>query len=128
MRMISGVQSYVYFHIKKNEGLWYDHILRCVHWKNPNVWNAVYRICTERVLIKELWEWDNTAWRERHNPRWQISENWHTIVSVVDKLVCKDYNCLEAICFVSMLENLIGKFYRTKFQIREAKKRKKPDD
>ena len=88
----------------------------------------MYRICTERVLIKELREWDNTALQERHNPRWQISEDWHTIVSVVDKLVFKDYNCLEAICFVFMLENLIGKFYRTKFQIREAKKRKKPAD
>ena len=60
--MISGVQSYVYFHIKKNEEVWYNRILRCVHWKNPNVWNVVYRISTERVLIKELKEWDNTAW------------------------------------------------------------------
>ena len=121
--MISGVQSYVYFHIKKTEGLWYDRVLKCVHWKKPNVWNAVYRICTERVLIKELREWDNTEWWERHNPRWQISEDWHTMVSVVDKLVKEDYNCLEAICFIFMLENLILKFYQKKYEIsKETKK------
>ena len=114
--MISGVQSYVYFHIKKTEGLWYDRVLKCVHWKKPNVWNAVYRI---------LREWDNTEWWERHNPRWQISEDWHTMVSVVDKLVKEDYNCLEAICFIFMLENLILKFHQKKYEMKQTKKQKK---
>ena len=125
LKMISGVQSYVYFHIKKNEEVWYNRILRCVHWKNPNVWNVVYRISTERVLIKELKEWDNTAWWERHNPKWQIREDWYTMISVVDKLVKEDYNCLEAICFIFMLENLILKFHQKKYEMKQAKKQKK---
>ena len=114
--MTPCVQRYVYFHTQKKNGeLWYNRILRCVH-KN-NVWNAVYRICTERILIKELREWDNTAWWEYHNPRWQIREDWHTMISVVDKLVKEDYKCLEAICFIFMLENLILKFHQKKYEI-----------
>ena len=126
LKMISGVQSYVYFHIKKDEEMWYNRILRCVHWKNSNVWNAVYRISTERVLIKELREWDNTAWWERHNPKWQKREDWHTMISVVDKLVKKGYNCLEAICFIFMLENLILKFHKKSTRWNWQKNRKKP--
>ena len=44
------------------------------------------------------------------NPRWQIREDWHKMISVVDKLLKEDYKCLEAICFIFMLENLILKF------------------
>ena len=70
LKMIYGVQSYVYFHIKKRE-------------------------------------------------------DWHTMISVVDKLVKEDYNCLEAICFVFMLENLILKFHQKKYETKQAKKQKK---
>ena len=83
----------------------------------------MYRISTERMLIRELREWDNTAWWERHNPRWPIREDWHTMISVVDKLVKEDYSCLEAICFIFMLENLILKFHQKKYEVsKETKK------
>ena len=36
------------------------------------------------------------------------------MISVVDKLVKEDYNCLEAICFIFMLENLILKFHQVR--------------
>ena len=84
----------------------------------------MYRISRERMLIRELREWDNTAWWEHHNPRWQIREEWHTMISVVDKLVQEDYNCLEAICFIFMLENLILKFHQKKCEV--SKETKKP--
>ena len=58
-----ATQRYVYFHLKKQQRrAVVQPILRCLHKNNPNVWNAVYRICTERILIKGLREWDNTAW------------------------------------------------------------------
>ena len=39
------------------------------------------------------------------------------MISVVDKLVKEDYKCLEAICFIFMLENLILKFHQKKYEI-----------
>ena len=45
------------------------------------------------------------------------------MISVVDKLVKEDYNCLEAICFIFMLENLILKFHQKKYEVsKETKK------
>ena len=46
------------------------------------------------------------------------------MISVVDKLVKEDYNCLEAICFIFMLENLILKFHQKKYEV--SKETKKP--
>ena len=45
------------------------------------------------------------------------------MISVVDNLVKEGYNCLEAICFIFMLENLILKFHQKKYEIsKETKK------
>ena len=46
------------------------------------------------------------------------------MISVVDKLVKEDYNCLEAICFIFMLENLILKFHQKKYKISKETKKK----
>ena len=52
--MIYGVQSYIYFHIKKNEEIWFNRLIKSEQWNNANVWNAVYRISTEKSLLKIL--------------------------------------------------------------------------
>ena len=53
-KMISGVQNYIYFHLQKNEELWFNHLMRSEQRNNVNVWKAVYRMSTEKVLLRAL--------------------------------------------------------------------------
>ena len=115
IKMISGVQNYVYYHLKKNEEIWFGRLMRSEFQKNVNAWSAVYRISTEKVLLKELRDWDSLAWWQTQYLGWNIRNNWDTMVSVVEKLICGDENCLRAISYVFIMQNLEQKISELKF-------------
>ena len=120
--MISGVQNYIYFHLQKNEELWFNHLMRSEQRNNVNVWKAVYRMSTEKVLLRALRDWDNCAWWERQNPLWRVQNTWDTMVSIVEKLINGDERCLDAISYIFIMENLRLKFLIMKAEIEEVKK------
>ena len=67
--------------------------MRSKHQNNANEWNAVYRVSTERALLKNLREWDNSAWWGTQYLRWRVRKTWDTMVSVVEKLFSEDERC-----------------------------------
>ena len=93
--------------------------MRSKHQNNANEWNAVYRVSTERALLKNLREWDNSAWWGTQYLRWRVRKTWDTMVSVVEKLISED-----ALCHIFILENLKLKFYEVKAEIEQPKKKK----
>ena len=67
--------------------------MRSKHQNNANAWYAVYRVSTERALLKDLREWDNSVWWETQCLGWRVRKTWDTVVSVVEKLISEDETC-----------------------------------
>ena len=88
---------------------------------NANAWNAVYRVSTERALLKSLREWDVCAWWEKQSHGWTATK-WDTMFNVVKKLINEDEKCLKAISYIFIMENLKVKFLQVKAEIEETKK------
>ena len=111
MELVRGVQKHVIFHIQNYlDGIYFRRLMRSVFINNVSTWNAVYRITTERRLFKELRKWGNIAWWEQVSPYWNSRQNWQVMFSVVTKLINQDENCLKAICYIFILENLEIKY------------------
>ena len=111
MELVRRVQKHVIFHIKNYlDGIYFRWLMRSVFINNVNSWNAVYRIATEQRLFKELRKWDNIAWWKQVSPYWNSRQNWQVMFSVVTKLINQDENCLKAICYIFILENLEIKY------------------
>ena len=111
MELVRGVEKHFIFHIQNYlNGIYFRRLMRSVFINNVNTWNAVYRITTERRLFKELRQWDNIAWWEQVSPYWNSKQNWQVMFSVVKKLINEDENCLKAICYIFIMENLEIKY------------------
>ena len=65
-------------------------------------------------MYKKLREWDNVAWWEIASPNWNSKENWETIFSVINKLIKKDEECLKAICYIFVMQNLETRYLSLK--------------
>ena len=78
----------------------------------------VFRLCTERVLLKSLREWDQYAWCEGLG--WGVRTNWNTMFSVVEKLTSMEEECLNILFETFFLDNLRRKFYKIKAEKRQT--------
>ena len=74
------------------------------------------------MFYKELRQWDDLAWWEYSNPCWNARNFWDTMFSVVNKLIHEDENCLGAICYIFVMENLEGKYHNVKNYVEQRKK------
>ena len=110
--MLFGIQKHVYFFLKENEPIYYNRLLMSKYSSSAPAWNVVYRLCTERALLKRLREWDQYAWAS--NLGWKTRAEWITMYSVVKKLTGMDDNCLKVLYEIFMLENLVQKCYKLK--------------
>ena len=112
---VKGVEKHVIFHLKNYfDGIYFRRLTRSIFKNNVNTWNAIYRITTEKNLYKKLREWDNVAWWEYASPNWNSKENWETMFSVINKLIKKDEECLKAICYIFVMQNLETRYLSLK--------------
>ena len=107
--------SHVYFFLQRNEPVYYRILLGSKYSRNPDTWNVVYRVCTERALLRSLREWDQRAWCQYLG--WGLRTNWETMYSVIAKLTGLDKGCLEILFETFALENIKYVFY----EIRDEK-------
>ena len=102
--------SHVYFFLQRNEPVYYRILLGPKCSRNSDTWNVVYRVCTERTLLKSLREWDQRAWCQYLG--WGLRANWETMYSIIAKLTGLDKGCLEILFETFALENLRYVFYK----------------
>ena len=121
--MVRGVQQHVISHLNKYlDGIFFKRLIRSEFKDNVNAWDTAYRITTEKILYKELRQWGDLAWWEYSNPGWNTRNTWDTMFSVVNKLIREDENCLRAICYIFVMENLEGKHHNVKNYVEQGKK------
>ena len=110
--MLFGIPKHVYYFLKENEPIYYNRLLMSKHSTSAPACNVVYRLCTERALLKSLRQWDQYAWAS--NLGWKTRVYWVTMYSVVKKLTNMDDNCIKVLYKIFMLGDLVQKFYKIK--------------
>ena len=60
--MLFGIPKHVYYFLKENKPIYYNRLLMSEHSTSAPAWNVVYRLCTEKALLKSLRQWDHYAW------------------------------------------------------------------
>ena len=110
--MLFGIPKHVYYFLKENEPIYYNRLLWSKQDSSAPAWNVVYRLCTERALLKSLRERDQYAWAS--NLGWTTRADWVKMYSVVKELTNMDDNCIKVLYKTFMLENLVPKFYKIK--------------